>query len=369
MAEILNRFDFYRIGRRYIATRAKRIDPSQVDVEGSDINIFVGSSSYMAHAVARHLADRMRALTLNGSEDEDLDRYGFDKYQLPRKGASVALVTVRFFRTSITGGGGAVVVGTKLVSLTGVEYVTTTTAIFAAASLEATCEARAVLAGKEYQVGANQIRKIDKPSSLFDPSLQVNNDDKAAGGEPVEEDDDYRNRIRNFWTTARRGTRPAIEFGALTVAGVVSAQAVEAIDSLSRPARVVRLCIADSSGVASSAMGAAVRTQLEEYRACGIAVVVDLSIPDIVSIVLKLVFGANVDTTTLTETIRNAVVSYVNTLAVNEVLSRGSLFALLQRYQNQGLIVRESSIVAPTGDLVPSSGRTLRTTIANVQVQ
>jgi len=368
MAEILTRFDFYRIGRRYVATRAKRIDPAQVDVEGSDINIFVGSASYMAHAVARHLVDRIRALTLNGAEEEDLDRYGFDKYQLPRKGAAAAVGSVRFFRTAITGGGGVVPIGTKLVSLTGIEYVTTTTATFAPASLEATCDVRAVLAGKEYQVGANQIRKIDKPSALFDTTLQVNNDAKTAGGEPVEEDDDYRNRIRSFWQTARRGTKGAIEFGALAVEGVVSAQAYEVIDSLSRPARVVQLYIADSSGVASAALGAFVRSELEEYRACGIAVITALSMPQIVDVALKLTFAANVDTTTVTEAVRNAVVAFINSLAVNQTLSRAQIYVVLQRFQNQGLIVTESAVVAPTGDLVPAPGMTLRTTLANVTV-
>ena len=368
MAEILTRLDFYRIGRRYVASRAKRIDPAQVDVEGSDINIFVGSASYMAHAVSRQLVDRIRALTLDGAEDDDLDRYGNDRYQLPRKGAAAALGSARFFRTSTAAGGGSVPINTKLIALTGVEYITTTTAIFAPLALEATCEIRAVLAGKEYQVGANQIRKIDKPTSLFDTTLQVNNDDKTAGGEPEEGDDDYRNRIRDFWSTARRATKEAIEFGALTVDGVVSADASEAIDSLGRPARVVNLYIADSSGVASAALGAEVRAALDEYRACGIAVVTSLSMPQIVDVSLKLSFAANVDTSTLTEAIRNALVAFVNSLVVNQTLSRAQLYVVLQRFTNAGLLVDESSIVTPTGDLVPSPGTTLRTTLANVTV-
>lgn len=368
MAEILNRLDFFRIGRRYIASRAQRIDPSQVDVEGSDINLYVGSSSYMSHAIARHLVDRVSALTLAGAEDEDLDRYVIDRYQEPRKGAAAALVTVRFYRSSASAGAGSVPIGQKLIALTGVEYITIETASFGAASLEISVTARAVLAGKEYQVGANQIRKIDRPELLFDPTIQVNNDAKAAGGEPAEEDSDYRVRIQNFWRSARRGTREAIEYGATTVPGVVSAQASEAVDNTGRPARLVNLYIADSSGVASAALGASVLVALDEYRACGIPVLISLSLPEIVDVRLSLTFTSAVDTVILTEAIRNAVVAFVNSLAVNQPLSRADLFSLLRRYANQGLIVTESSVIAPAGNVIPTVGRTLRTTLANVTV-
>lgn len=368
MPQILTRLDYYRIGRRFVATRAKRIDPAQVDVEGSDINIYVGSGSYLAHAVTRQLVDRYRALTLNGAEDEDLDRYALDRYQLPRKGAAAAVGTVRFFRTDTAAGAGQVDIGTQLDSLTGVSYITTTTAVFAAASKEATADVRAVLAGKEYQVGANQIRKIKSPGALFDTTLQVTNDAKTAGGEPAEEDEDFRGRIRDFWTTARRGTKEAIEFGAKAVDGVVTATASEVLDSLNRPARLVQLCIADSSGVASAVLGAQTVQQLDEYRACGIGVVVALSIPQMVDITLQLTFAANVDTSTLTEAIAGAIVAYVNSLAVNQTLSRASLYAVLQRYNNQGLIIDESAIVSPTGNIVPPPGRTLRMARSNVTV-
>ena len=368
MPEMPTRLDYFRLARRYITSRAKRIDPALVDVAGSDINIYVGSGSYMGQAVTQQLIDRFRALTLNGAEGEDLDRYAFDRYQLSRKGAAAAVGSVRFFRTSSAAGGGVVPINTPLSSLTGVDYVTTSTATFASSSTAATADARAVLAGKEYQVGSNQIRKISDPSSLFDPSIHVTNDDKTAGGEPAESDEDFRIRIRNFWNTARRGTKPAIEFGALAVPGVVTAQATEAINSSNQPARIVNLYIADSSGVASKVLGAQVAASLADYRACGIAVITSLSIPQIVDVALRLTFAANVDTTTLTETVCTAITSYVNSLAVNETLSRASLYVVLQRYNQQGLICDESSIVAPTGNLVPAAGRTLRMNRSNVVV-
>jgi uncharacterized phage protein gp47/JayE len=366
--ELLTRLDYHQIGRRYVQTRSTKIDPTQVDVEGSDVNIFVGSTSYMGYAVTRQLADRIRVLLLNGANGEDLDRYAYDRYQLPRKGAAVALGSVRFFRPSFAAGAGAIPVGEVIKSLTGIEYVTTTAANFTATALEATADVRAVQAGKAFQVGANQLRRFENPSGLFDPSMDLNNDAKMAGGEDVESDDVFRNRIRDFWNAARRGTKGAIEFGARAVEGVESASAEEVLFG-GQPVRVVNLFIADSSGVASLALGASVQTQLDEYRAAGIAVITSTSVPEIVDVVLKLTFITGVDTTTITEAVRNAIAEYINSIPVNATLTRSALGSVLQRFRLDGLIVDESSIIEPAGDVVPTPGRTIRTTLANVSTQ
>jgi len=367
MAEVLNRLELFDHGARYVSTRAKRIDPEQVFVEGSDANIIVASTAFMAQAVSRQTGDRIRALLLSSATGDDLDRLARDRYTMTRKGASAALGTVRFHRM-VAGPPGTVPIGTKLISLTGIEYITLTNATFAAGDLSKTANVRAVQAGKEYQVGANQVRRIDRPELLFDPMLQVNNDEKMAGGEPRESDEDFRSRIRDFWMTARRGTRAAIEFGARAVEGVATAQAAEAITSDGSPARVVELFIADSSGVASAGLGAQVRANLDEYRACGIAVITSLSIPLIVDVLLRLTFVANVDTATLSDMIRSTIVSVVNNLGVNRTLFRADLYAALQAFVGQGLVVTDTTVVAPVGDLVPKPGTTLRTTLSNVRV-
>jgi hypothetical protein len=107
---------------------------------------------------------------------------------------------------------------------------------------------------------------------------------------------------------------------------------------------------------------------LDEYRAGGIAVLVSTSIPQLVSVVLSLTFSGSVDTVTLSQLIQAAVVSFVNSLPVNGPLYVGQLYSLLQRYAAQGLVVNQSSIVAPAGDVVPTLGQTLRTLPANVTV-
>ena len=369
MVDLPTRADLYSIGRSYLVARAKKIDPAQVDIEGSDANIFVGSPSVVADYIVKQLGFSVAAQTLDGAEREDLDRYAFDRYQLPRKGAVAARGQVRFFRTVATVGAGSIAANTRLRTLTGVEYITTTTASFGVGDLEAVSNVRAIEAGKSSQVGSNSIRQFVTPGSVFDGSIQVTNDIPMAGGEDAEQDDEFRARIRDFWRSARRGILAAIEFGARTVPGVVSALAVETLNLIGEPTRLVELFIADSSGVANRQLADDVDVALAEYRAGGINVIIYTSLPFLVSVVLKLSFRANVDTIALTEEIRNAVVSYVNSLPVNGPLYVGELMVVLSRFKDDGLIVDGGSVVAPVGDLVPTPGQTLRTVLGNVTVQ
>lgn len=367
-ADFPSRTDLFQIARNYVLTRAQKIDPSQVDTAGSDVNLYVGIASIVGYAIVLSLMQAINALTLDGAFDEDLDRFGLDRYQEPRKGAAPALGTVRIFRSTAAAGAGSVPLGTKLLTLNGIEYVTTATVSFGIADLTKNVDVRAVQAGKISQVGKNQIRQFADTATLFDQTLQVNNDAATAGGEDPEDDDVYRERLRRFWQTARRGTKSAIEYGATTVNGVVSAIATEVLTAEPAPARVVLLRVADSSGTSSDALAASVLASLDEYRAAGISVVVETTIPEIISIQLKLTFGGNVDTTTIAEGVRGAIVEYVNSLGVGETLLKSALYGVLTRFTSAGLIVTQGSIVAPVGDVVPSTGMTIRTRIENVTV-
>lgn len=364
MALVLpSRLDYQQIGRRYIISKARNIDPAQVDIAGSNANILVAAPALMAQAVTRHFAERIRAHTLD-ADDEDIDREVLDRFQLPRKGASPALVPLELSRTSAAAGAGAIAVGTRLQTLTGIDYITTTACSFGATQTTGvTCDARAVQAGFEYQVGANQVRRFATPP--FDPTIQVNNSEPAAGGTAREDRDAYAERARNFFQASIRGTLPAIEAGALTVAGVASASASEVI-SKGVPARLVTLVVADSAGVCNRVLAAAVSRALREWRGGGVGVIVLSSVPQMVSAQLALTFTADADTATLGSTIRQAVVDFINGLSANQTLLRGDLFAVLSRYKFQGLIVNDASIPLPAGDIVPDPGRTLRARFEDV---
>jgi len=347
-----------------VVQRSTKIDPAMVDVEGSDANIIVGVASVMADACIKQLGFRTAAHLLDGSEGDDLDRFAYDRYTLTRKGASAALTTVSVTRATTAAGAGSVPVGTRTVTDTGVEYVTITTANFGAGDKTSRADVRAVQAGKATQVGLGAIKRFADPGALFDKTLQCTNDEEpAAGGEDAENDDVFKARVRDFWRTARRGVLGAIEFGATTVPGIVSARAIEVVTPIAGglPARVVQLYVADSSGLASRALAQRVQTALDDFRAAGIAVIIFTSLPLLVTITLKLTFRANVDTASLTDQVRAAIVAFVNSLPVNGRLNRLDLGAVLRRFSEDGLLTPEGTIVAPTGDLVPDVGQTLRT--------
>lgn len=368
MPDLPTRVQLFQIGRQHIVGRNPKIDPEQINTLGSDANIIVGSTSVIAAQVIAQLGYRTGALTLDGCEtDEDLDRYAYDRYQELRKGASAATTSVRIFRAA-AGVSGDVPIGTKLTTATGVEYITTTVATFGTSDLTSRADVRASDAGKATQVGAGQIVRFSQPGTLFDRTLQCFNDQAAAGGEDAEDNETFKARLRDFWRTARRGILAAIEFGAKQVPGVVSAQAVEVLTSGGQPARLVQLYIADSSGVASDTLARAVYVALDDYRGAGIQVLVSTSVPFIVDITLKLTFKANVDTATLSDNIRAAVVAFVNSLPVNGPLYRAELESVLQRYVEDGLVMTQNTLVTPVGDLIPAVGQTLRTTAANVTI-
>jgi uncharacterized phage protein gp47/JayE len=358
-----------QIGAAYMQAATAKLDPNSPFVLGSDANLFVGSQSVVADVVVKQIGYSVQRLFLDGAFGDDLDRYALDRYQLTRKGASPALGSVLFSRATYTAGAGTIPSGTQLSTTAGTQYFTTTTASFAATGYTATANVSASQAGLATQVGAGAIVRFAQPGLIFDATITVTNPLTTAGGADVEDDDTFKNRIRNFWITARRGTIGAIQQGALSVPGVISAQAVEALTAGGTPARIVNLYISDSSGVASAALAANVASALLDYRAAGITVLIATSIPQLVSIQIALSFAAGVDTITLSSLVQTAIVNFVNSLPVNGTLLISDLGTILTRFKQAGVIVQTpGSIIAPVGDLVPAIGSTLRTTPALVTV-
>jgi uncharacterized phage protein gp47/JayE len=376
VADLPSRQDLTAIGVDFLVQNATKIDPNVVLTLGSDANLFVGSTSEVGYAIVLQLLFGLTRLLLDGATGDDLDRYALDRYgqQIPRKGAAPAVGPVNMYRLSNVAGAGTIPSGTVIVTPSGFQYITTGNASFTNSGAPTDLEVdnipvRAVQAGTAFQATANQLNAFKQPGSNFDPTITVNNPVSTAGGADAEIDDVYRERIRSYWLTARRGILSAIELGAQSVPGVVSADADEVINGLGQPARLVNLYIADSSGVANAQLAALVLTALSDYRAAGIQVIISTSIPQIPQITLHLTFQAGVDTVTLSAQIQAAIVAYVNSLPVNGTLTLSGLGTVLQRFTQSGLIVTQGTILAPVGDIVPALGSTLRATLASVTLQ
>lgn len=340
----------------------RRISPSEVFTEGSDANILLSASSAMVDELTRAAAEAFGALFIANAEDVDLDRLVADRFaaEVVRRGASAAIVPVVFYRTGGALPAVTLPVGTRVGTRTGVTFVLAGAATLGAGSPgPVTALAQCSSAGIGGNVAAGSISEI--LDATGDPNVQVRNDEPAAGGDDVESDASLRARARAFWRAARRGTAAAIVFGALTVPGVRQATAIESTDEVGRETGRVTLYIADANGQANSALAAAVRAALVEYRAAGIFVDVQSGTPTFFPIVLRLRFVAGFDSSLVFDQVRRAIVAYVGTLAPGVTLTRAALFSIARSID--GAIVLDDAIVEPVGDVVPSTGQVLRTAL------
>lgn len=370
------RADYFQVGAQEVFTRSaarppsQRISPKAVYTEGTDTNIILGAASAMADEATRHLAMRMAALYLDSAEDEDLDRWVADRMpDLYRHQAAPSVTLLQFRRsappsTLIAQTYG---IGSRYRTDGGVEFELTEPVSLAAGSTGPVYgAARALLSGTGGNVEANTVRKFVSPPT--DPAVQVTNLEPAAGGRDVESDEDFRRRARAWYLASRRGTLPAIEFGALMVPGVAQATVEEVLDADGSVAGPVRLYIADINGQANSLLIEATRRTLRDYRGAGVVVSILGSSPQLVDIEYQIPFTSSTDTRAAIAQLKRVTVATVNLLRPQEPLLRSMLFALARSIP--GALVPENAVQLPAGDLVlpPGNSVSFKTTLDRVKV-
>lgn len=363
MADIPTQADLFAAGRREAIVQPSNFTPEILDTPGSDVHVVLQVGAAMGEEVATYASSSLNELSLGTATGTALDRWVWDRYQIRRKDAATAVVTLQLTRTD-TSAGQVVPQGVAFASDSGVQYVTQTAVPFAAGQPgPLSVLAVADIAGT---AGNTPAGTITTPSTALNPVIGVTNLEPAAGGAAAESDDVFRARARGFWIAARRGTRVAIEYGATQVAQVAQAQAAELFQpSSGLPTYRVRLYAADSAGQGNRALADAVAESLDEYRALGVPVQVSAAVPQYVVVTWSgVLYSAGANTTQVQADIRAATVAAVNALAPGATLRRSSLLAAAQGVQ--GAIIPEGSLVAPAGDLVPLTGQVVRTTADRV---
>lgn len=357
--------DLFLAGRREALISPTRFDRAIIDVEGSDVNVVLNASAAMGEEVALFLQGALNERNLGTAKQEALDRKVYDDYQLPRKRATSSVVTVRLQRSGSIGF--TVAAGSVVGTATGETFATTVDVSFPTGSLGPySVTAVAQRAGTGGNVVAGAISKVI--TSTADSTLSATNVEAAAGGREEETDDEYRARARDFFSTARRGTKEAIEFGAEEVDQVFQATAEEVINSTTlAPGYRVQLYATDVSGQANSAMSDLIMENLDEYRALGVPVSVVPAVPQYVSVIATgLQFTAGANTASVLSDAANAVVALINGLPPNSTLRRADVLRALSAIPQ--LIVPHEALTEPAGDLVPTTGSVLRTTKDRVQL-
>lgn len=371
MPDFPTRSDLFDVGAQEVASRSdarspsRRISPEAIRTEGSDINVLLGGTSAMTEEVIRQLSRSIGALFLDTARNEDLDRLVTDRYStdVVRKAPAPAVGTVAFSRSS--GALPAVVLqqGDKVRTPQGIEFeLTDAVTIPALSNGPVSGTVRAVLAGTSGNVAATTVTEfVDAPS---DPNLVVTNAEPMTGGDDRETDARYRERARDFFRVARRGTLAAIEFGALTVPGVQLATAEEALDASGDPTGTVFVYVADEQGQANAALVSLVTSALLEFRCAGVVPFVIGATPEFVDIRYRLRFETGVDPQIAFSQIRFATLSRVNNTPPNVPLDVSLLLEIARSVP--GVIVRDDALVTPTGDVVPSTGAVVRTTLERI---
>lgn len=352
------RATYFNLGAEEVIARSKARPPAQrisrdaVFTEGTDINIILASSSAMADETTRNVALRCGALFLDSAERVDLDRLVNDRFgtEVQRKQPAPALAVLEFQRPNPAGGVVELPIGTKVRTERGTEFATTQVlSIPAGSTAPVTIQGQAVVVGTGGNVAIGTITQFVQ--SPPDPDLVVTNPEPATGGADVESDASLRQRARDFFRAARRGTLAAIEFGALTVAGIESAQALEVVDGKGDPVGIVQLFIADAQGQANQALTNSVELALQEFRAAGIVVDVFGAVPQFEDIIFRLRFETGIDTNAAFEEVRFLTVVAVNALAPGQILPVSLLLEQARRVP--GVIVLDDTMVEPVGDVLP----------------
>lgn len=151
----------------------------------------------------------------------------FNAFGFPYQSATTSLGSVTFSALIAPGSSIVIPIGTKLGTVGGVQFITTSQATLSAGQFTSSAASiQAVVAGVAGNVPVGAVSRILYPVLGIDG---VSNSSSTAGGADAETDSARAIRFRGWVNTLVRGTKEALQFAAITVAqaGVVDALAIE----------------------------------------------------------------------------------------------------------------------------------------------
>lgn len=346
------RQDFFSTGRAaVVGTPNIKINPTVIDVPGSDMNLVVGVPSVMGEEVSARGAMALRGAFMELARRDALDRVVYDRTGLLRFSATPSTVDLVLSRPS-PGAAGTIDSGTVVQTPDGVQFDLDLDCVFGAGDTTTSATATALVAGTAGNVVASAI--LQWGASIFDATITVTNPTPAAGGFDEEDDVQFLGRARAFFPTVARGTLGAIEYAAKQVPGVSVATAIEIENpSTGYPTAIVQLVIGDQNGNATTDMIKAVATMLLGYRACGIYVQVVSGIVFQQAVTWSLTFQTGVNEALAISRVRAVSVAVAQFLAPGATLFRSKLIAAASSVP--GVLISDSSLVYPAGDIVPTA--------------
>lgn len=309
----------------------------------------------MADMVLRYAAQRFKETFIDGARGDALVALVNDHYNIQKDPATSAAVVVRLSRTS-SGAGGTIEAGTRVATaLDGngdeVQFTTDVDQVVGAGDngpfdIPATC----TVTGPSGNVSAATVtRVIDQ---LFD-TFTVTNPSAAGGGNLEESDLELQQRARNFWTTLRRGTLAALEFGARLVTSVRIVKAIEDEDTGD-----VTVVVSDADGNSTAQMIADVEAELENWRAASTIVTVAGSTPLLVDVVGTMEVDDGIDPAVLAPLVNAAIEARMKKQRQGELLHLDSIKAAGIAIDPDG--INAIHLSTPVATVVPSAFQVVR---------
>lgn len=307
-------------------------------------------------ASVRQAVSEVRATFFGGAFGDDLTRLISDHLNLERLPAVSAVGAVTFTRSTSANGAQTYPVGFQVGTVPAADGSQVVVVLDQACSFGSTetgsktVNAHASVSGTVGNAVAATITQFVTANP--DTNVTVTNAAQFAGGAPEESDPAYLLRARNFFSTLRRATLAAIEFGAKTVSLVRNA-----ISSESATYQVT-IYVADDDGGSNLEMVSAVEAALVDWRAAGIPVIVVGGVVRTVDVTYSLVVEDGVDPVQLEPLIDAAMRGRAQKRRAGETLYLEDL-----RYAAKGTDpdgVPSVTISVPSADVVPAINEVIR---------
>jgi uncharacterized phage protein gp47/JayE len=311
---------------------------------------------------------------MDTSRFEALSRWVADRYAIERFGATAAVVSLTFSRTTTTAEV-TINAGTVVTDQAGtIQFLTDIDLVLPIGVASGSVDATSSASGKDQQAAAGTLTVISgsKPQS----DLTVTNVQAAAGGNDSETDAEFRSRARGIFVNARRGTLSAIEQGAFNVPQVRNAAVYEFRQPDGCQTGIVGVVISDSTGNCNDTVVELVEQELENWRGAGIYVVVEAATPILRPIALTPFYEPGQATPAVRSLIKQTVTARINTLKANAAPSAAE--APADSWLTPGIVEQAAlavagvagiiEVTAPAGIEKPNSGERFLTTEGLVEV-
>lgn len=322
--------------------------------EGSNADAVAGASAVLADEVIAVAVDQFADQFVDTASGDALDALATDRFALSRKAASAAVGSLTFTRSAgVPTGVINIAMGTVCKAEVDGDEVTFTTDIStqipdgdSTVDVSATCTET----GSAGNVAAGV---IDEVVSVVadDPDITVTNAARFTGGAAEETDPRFRDRIRRYYTTLRRGTVAALEAGALTVAGCEFA-VVDESHMAPDDGGYVSVFIGDPDARASDELVDLVQTELEDWRAAGIWVVVDACEREEIALAVTISVLRGSDLSTIRDDVEENILAYIDALGPGATLR-------LARVQAAAIHVSpdvvDAAVTTPAADYAPTA--------------